>query len=211
MVEDFGVVLKSFLPYKNKIAVLAQREGRTNLIVAPGRLHRKFSAGVAIRFFASPRDSRFISNVEVVIVPVMPLGPHLYWFHHILEICYYFIPVGYVYADMFRLVRYALDLSSKSHYFEPYFHIVRKVFLLKTLILLGFYPKQALVDVANLFKNIVLVILDSSNVQKVRSLHVSLSKIDNKTLKEIDIWVLACLYEHPHVKYFKTLSFFDDM
>lgn len=223
MVEDFGIVLRSFLPYKNKISVLTQRFGKSNLIVRPatGRFNRRrngsnLSAGIAIKFFTKPGSTTLVSRFEVLIVPSMPLGPHLYWFHHLLEICYYFIPVGDISVDVFKLLRYALELSEKSYVFDPYFHVVRKVFLLKILILLGFYPSRSaapndLIEVSYLFKDVVLVILDSSNIQKVRSLHVLLGNVSKQTIKEIDKWVLGCLYEHPHVEYFKTLSFFNDM
>ena len=205
--EEFGIVLKSFLP-RNKISVLTKGSGKLNLAIRPAA--HMFSPGTVIKFFAKNRGERVIlpSRLEVLAVPLHALADHLYWFHHILEICYYFVPLGARCTELFWLVQCCFELESKSHLFEPHFSVVKKACLVKLFLLLGVCPQTRVEpqEFEALFDRLVLASLDSANVQKVRSLRVL---VREKDVKKIDTWLLRCIQEHPHAAHFKTLSFFN--
>lgn len=194
MSRDVGIILKSLLPYKYKISVLSRYSGKVSVPVS-----RAFSPGTIISLPAP---------IEVLHVPLSPLDKHLAWIHHLLEICYYFVPLHSACPDVFRLLQYSLKLGVQSNVFEPHFYIVKRICLVRLLVLLGFYPNNKLVFLLGLFDDLVAASLDSSNDQKVRSLRSSFEAVTEKMIQEIDKWMLYCLKEHPHVKQFKTLSFF---
>jgi len=192
MPEEVGIVLKSFFPYKCKISVLSRNSGKVNLFVRS----LKLSPGTFISFY--------LKKVEVLHVPLSPLDMHLTWIHHMLEICYYFVPINSACTDVFRLLQYSLKLGVQSSSFEPYFYIVKRICLIRLLVLLGFYPKGDLVPFISLFDDLVGVSLDSLDGQKVRLLEA----VTVATVKKIDKWILSCLQEHSHFKQFNTVPFF---
>lgn len=211
--EITGIVLKSFLPYKNKLSVLTRSMGKINLICNPEKLRSNCSSGTSIKFFCSSSlrsfDSKavFTSHIERVDDNIDRLKKEIYWLHHILEICYFFVPLGVGCPDVFRLVEYCFALCERSQAFEPNFFLIKKLCLVRLFILIGFYPEQELF-LGDTFNDMVAVSLDSTNTQKVRSL----SKDDTiLMIRSIDAWLLACLQEHPHIMNFKTVSFFDKM
>jgi len=206
MAEETGIILKSFLPYKYKISVLSRSSGKINLIV--GKKFTRFSPGTKVRFFITlSRSAEFANGLEILQIPIVAIKKHLYWIHHILEICYYFAPLGAPCAEIFQMVEYSLHLGRCGDGFEPYFNLVKKICLVKLFVMLGFYS-QGIAFLLDLFDK-TLVSLDSSNLQKVLSLHQLLSNVTKQQEKEIDKWILSCLHEHPHASQFKTLLFFD--
>jgi len=221
--QEIGIVLKTFIPLKNKISVLTKSAGKMTLAINPGRLKSVFSPGTVVTFRAKRNSASvvFPANLEVLVVPIDAIERQLYWFHHILEICYYFVPLGAACPDLFRLVQYCFELERSSALFEPYFDIVKKACLVKFFLLLGFYPESPPTggfnpqrEFCSVFDALVLASLDSANVQNVRSLRKLLSDIGDKAkkgswAKDVDRWLLMCLQEHPHAAYFKTTSFFE--
>lgn len=199
--EISGIVLKSFLPNKNKLSVLTRSWGKINLVAKPGVLRVVSSPGTQITFFtARAFESQVVFTTRIICVNanLRALEQHLYWLHHLLEICYFFIPLGSSCPDVFQLIEYCFALCEQSSLFGSNFFVVKKLCLVRLFILLGFYPEQELFLGTE-------VSLDSLNVQKVRSLHE-----DEATamVQAIDKWLFACLQEHPHVMHFKTMSFY---
>lgn len=208
MTQEAGIILKSFLPYKYKISVFSKREGKINLFV-PKKGRRVFSPGAIISFFYTAKGSNlFAKKIDILHVPLDSMKDNLDWIHHLLEIFYYFSPLNAVCGDLFRLLQFSFKIGGRACLFEPYFHIVKRICLVKFLVLVGFYPPRELLFLLGLFDDVVGVSLDSSNVQKVRSLHMSLEIITDQNVKEIDRWILQCLQEHPNIAQFKTVPFF---
>lgn len=210
MVHDVGIVIKSFLPCKHKLSVLSLNSGKVNLVFSKRDGRQIFSPGVIIAFSCVGNGSQafFVKKMEILHVPIEPIRDHLNWIHHLLEICYYFLPLHATCTDVFRLLQYSLVSGGKSSVFEPYFYVVQRVCLVRLLVLIGFYPPDGLLYVLGLFDDVVRVSLDSSDAQKVRSLQKLLEGVSAQKVQEIDRWVLKNLREHSHRAQFKTLSFF---
>ena len=210
--EELGIVLKSFYPYKYKLSVLAQHSGKLNVMINPTPLASQFAPGTLVRFFTHEgMQSTVIPQVEILNIPVFTMSEHIYWLHHLLEICYYFLPLGLGSEELFQLVQYAFELSDHDELFKPYFRLVKKVCLTRVMISFGFYPTEQLSYVIKLFEEVVMVSLDSSNAQKVRLLQRSFKSVTKTMEKEIDTWLLSCVHDHPQAAQFKTLSFFHSM
>ncbi|MBU1007859.1 hypothetical protein KKA53_02165 [Candidatus Dependentiae bacterium] len=206
----FGIVLKSFLPHKHKLSVLTRSNGKVMLVIKPSRMQRTFSAGTSMQFF-SKKGARFLvaEKLEIISVPALLNESSICWVHHIIEIVYYFSPLGSPCPDLFRLIHCCLALSSCHAVFEPYFIIIEKICLVRLFMLLGFYPERRLVFFGGLFDQVVSLSLDSSNTEKVRSLHVLLADVSQDDCRRADKWLWLCLQEHPNVEKFKTLSFLE--
>jgi len=207
-----GIILRSFLPYKHKLSVLTGRSGKISLIITHGQKRRIFSSGTIIRFSVKTLPQfPVVNKFEVVSVPMPHMNEHIYWLHHMFEIVYYFSPLESPCADLFQLVYWSLELAKCSHVFGSHFVVVKKICLVKLLIILGFYSEQELVNFGNLFDRIVFVFLDSSNGEKVRSLHALLHGVCQSRLQQADKWLWLCLQEHPHIARFKTISFLNKL
>jgi len=210
MFEESGIVLKSFFPYKNKVSLLTRSSGKVNLIVSPRKSMFVFSPGMLISgFFEKRGKSIFAKKIVPSFSPVWQHESHLYWGHHMLEICYHFVQLDQPCVEVFYLIKRSLMLEEKAFLFKPHLRLIRKVCLVNLLISIGFYPGRELLVMSGLFEKIVKLFLDSSNQQKVRSLHLLLKEIRDPIIEKADKWIIACLHDYSGVKQFKTLSFFD--
>lgn len=240
MRQEQGVVLRSFLPYKRKLSVLTANMGKIVIVVKNRRITSHFSPGTCISFFPHTRlSASFVGAFEVIRVPVDSIKRNVYWVHHVLEVCYYFAPLGMPCTDLYTVVQCCIALGRGSD--VPHLAVVKKVCLVRLWIALGFFPDVACVRyVASLFEEVVTqlgiitlsdvttssdmaisvdvtisvdmtISLDSLNAQKVRLLRTLLTGVDCDMLKKVDAWLFRCMQEHPHVEQFKTLSFFEKL
>jgi hypothetical protein len=191
MQKKRGIILRSFLPYKQKISVLTERYGKINMVVRDKK--SRFPAGSIVTFNAS-LSARFVvmSDKEFIYVPMDGVVDRLYWLHHILEICYYLLPLRLPSEEIFRVVLNSIRISRQAD------EVVRRICLLKLLMLLGFYPENELIGLSNLFDRVVLTFLDSSDNRKVRSLQRRLSmllqKVPKPLLEQVDKWIKTLSY-----------------
>jgi hypothetical protein len=195
VLSEVGIVIKSFLPYKQKISVVSRYSGRLNLKVSRPRT---FSPG-AIISFSSDWQKKFSRGpkIELLMVPIDAMKDHLDWFHSLFEICYYFLPLDATCIEVFRLLQCSFELSD-SHGCEQCFGVIKKLSIVRLLVYLGFYPPNRLAFMIDMFDELALSVrfLDSPKMQKVSSLH----------LAEVDQWIERCLCQHPLAKKFNTLT-----
>ena len=206
MKKKRGIILRSFLPHKQKISVLTELHGKVNLVVRGEK--SRFPAGSVITFHAN-LNARFVvmSDEKLIYVPMDGVVDQLYWLHHILEICYYFVPLSLPCEEIFGVVLNSIRVGRNST------EVIKRICLLKLLMLLGFYPAEdgiippdELIGLSDLFDRVVLTFLDSSDSQKVRSLHILLQKVPKPLLEQADKWIMCCLKSHPCAAHFRTLS-----
>jgi len=202
-----GIILRSFLPYKQKLSVLSRSHGKLSIVIPRARCPRTFSPGTTIVFLAKTTENFPIArNVEIVSIPILEMKSHMSWLHQIIEIAYYFAPLGAPCADLFGLLQWCLTFAKNSEIFEPHFSVIKKICLVKLLMLLGFYSDKGVVSLSSLFDRIVFIFLDSANSEKVSSLHALLQDVCDDELQRVDKWLWLCLQEHPQAARFKTIS-----
>jgi hypothetical protein len=207
--KKYGIVLRSFFPYKRKISVITKCSGKINIVVRAKRLCPLFSAGTFIKFYSgfSVESCSFAHDVEVVVVP-MPNMEQLCWLHNLLEICYFFLPLNSPCSDVFYFLKSCFEYNLRIDDKQKNFDVFKKTCLVKLFMLLGFQPDRDLVLFGNLFDTVVqgrrclLTFLDSIDDQKVESL----GEISGLLLSKIDRWIMHCLQEHPNIASFKTIN-----
>lgn len=192
---------------------MTQFSGKINLIILFSVLKQVLSAGTLIDFSRRKvnGDIYVTNDIEILMIPINDVKKNIYWIHHFLEICYYFLPLELPCKDVFQILKEFFRISKKELFFKPYFSLVKKICMIKLFKLLGFYPEREFSLYDTLFENILAVSIDSSDIQKVRSLNILLSKITSFMVKEIDLWLFECLNNHPYLHLFKTISFFDEI
>ncbi len=93
--KEFGFILKRFLPYKKKLSVLCCQKGKINLITQPTEKCHQLWPGMLICFTPTFNNKKICiaHDIEIIMSPEQENFSNLYWVHHLLEICYYFVPL----------------------------------------------------------------------------------------------------------------------
>ncbi|MCX5922704.1 MAG: hypothetical protein NTX86_05265 [Candidatus Dependentiae bacterium] len=188
MEKNKGIVLKTYLPQKCKIVVLDNEIGK--IVVVPNR--QDISYGACIMYsIREQHNCSFIYDIELIDSPLCLGKDDILFVHHILELCYYFIPAQSSVSPLFNLL---ILLYESRHVFED--SVVKKLFLFKFFTTLGFYPE------GQRFQTPYFHILASTSIDNLIGL-----TIDLKVEQELDFWLLHCISLHPCINNFKTVSF----
>ena len=123
---------------------------------------------------------------------------NLLFFHHVFELCYYFIPVGLSSKNIFQ---HLLFLYRSDKIFDNI--CLQKLFVGKLLFMLGVYPPEKLFN-ESLYVNFVNLF------SKPIDMLVKLD-IDLEYKKKLNFWLLGCVNVHPCVGSFKTVHFLRKM
>jgi hypothetical protein len=184
-----AIVIKSFQPMINKIAVLDHAQGRIDLVV----LRDQIVTGSLIRYRAIPAYHSMDGVADFVLedIPFELARTDLLFFHHILEVCYYFIPLGAPVAEIFDLLLF-LYSSDKQLWQEYSF---KMVFMVRLLIEIGFYS--------------VSLELEKKVMETLRysPFNDTMHTIATTHEKTINRWLRRCIAEHPRGNIFKTVHF----
>ena len=182
-----GIVLRIYTG-KNKIALLDAIKGR----IDGGVFSSSVCVGAVLRYqIAGRHDRHLLDAIEIEDIPFALARSDLLFLHHVLEICYYFIPIGSCVAGVFELLQflYTVDYSSCGMQ-------CKKLFLLKLLVAIGFYPE--------------LPQWQEQGIQQLLALPIDIvahEPIDLAIEKMIDDWLSACIAQHPRIEQFNTVHF----
>lgn len=132
-----------------------------------------------------------LRDIEILDVPFKLARIDILFFHHVLEMCYYSMPVGLPAPELFEWLELFCTSSALPTSVDK-----RKLLLLKLFGLLGMYPENQTLNTPNIHYLLSLPI-DSI-------VHESI-KLENE--QEINNWLLGCVVVHPYVNYFKTITF----
>ena len=205
--KDRGIVLKSFFPRKQKISVLFQNAGKRNLAVSSLDACQRLSPGMLIACMVNcSGDWDRGRDFSIIDMPLCDSND-LIWLHTLLELCYYFVPVGDQSCDIFDFLVASLTLLTKKKLFDPFFVIVQKLCVLKLLCLFSFYPPKNIISYVHIFHSLVLVSVDYENYAKVSLLKELLVECTHDDIKNIDNWIVHCVGSHPCSALFKTYVF----
>lgn len=188
MEKNIGIVLKSYQPQKCKLSVLDRDSGK--MMAVPNR--SDLSNGSLIQYFKRDQEHlSFIHTIDIIDMPLALAHEDIVFVHHVLELCYYFIPNGshapQVFIALLRFYEYPIVLSSP---------IMKKIFLAQLFFLLGVYPESGRLRTAAIDQ------LISTSIDFWAS-----QSIDLRIEQELDEWLMHCMRTHPCVEYFKTINF----
>lgn len=176
---------------KHIVALLDQRVGRINAISS-----RQLCVGSLLHYVVEreTENAVFISQVTVTDLPFVLGKEDIFFWHHVLELCFYFIPLGAQADEVFELLEFLYTVNVGVQWTKQ----SKKIFLFKLIASVGLYssmPALSHVRVQQLLAVKLNGIMDER-----------LCKIDEEAL---DMWLKICLADHPAVKYFKTIQFFN--
>ena len=187
MNRHIGIILKRY--HSCRLVLLDSVEGK---ITCATPKHQTFVVGSIISFFVISRKSYFsISEIQILDVPLQLARKHIVFLHHLLELCFYFLPLRNPAKKVFDLLmffyKHADSFCTPLH---------KKIFLFKLFVSFGFYGGHAPLSV-DLFHR-----LSSESIDSLVSSFIHL-----KLERSIDQWLLDCMQAHPLAKDFKTVRF----
>ena len=188
MIEGHGIVLKTFFTSKCKVALLDLDHGKITAVPS----NEQICVGALIRYMIAKRSGSYqISGIEYIALPLALDRNDLFFYHHVLELCYYFIPLDGGPCNLFYVVR---QLSLLNGEYLSYRYKI--FFLVRLFLIFGIHSEIPQGQWPSL-KQMFATDVDS----------IIIEAIDLKTIDEMRGWLHACLAHHPLLKQFKTLQF----
>jgi hypothetical protein len=186
--KNKAIVLKSYLPGKYKLCVLDQDLGK--VMTVPNR--QDIGNGALILYH--PREQQmlyFMHGIEIIDSPLVLAKEDILFVHHVLELCYFFLPLGDSVPEVFALLMALYTSQALLHTV-----VAKKVFLFQFFACLGLYPEGSRFQTPY-FHQLALLSIDN----------IALHPIDLVIEHELDEWLRSCIALHPCTQNFKTVHF----
>ncbi|MFA5075309.1 MAG: hypothetical protein WC436_04370 [Candidatus Babeliales bacterium] len=201
---ELAFVLKKFLPNQQKFSVLTKNYGKIYIFVQPMQKGLFLWPGMLIFFNLQnyQKNFYFVDNIEILLSPDKNFD--LNWIHHIIELCYYFIPMHNPCDKVFGFVFNCFLFSKFEVIFEKHIFLIRNISILKFFEIMGSCLSYDFNKYLQLYENLTNFLIDISNKQKEDFLRTNLAQIDELEIKNINKWIFSCISQHPCSKLFKT-------
>jgi hypothetical protein len=183
-----GFILKKSHSSRHKIVVLDKVQGKIECVTTTPSL----SIGTLITYnIRQQRATYFISDSTLLYTPLSLARTDILFFHHVLELIYYFTHIGNCAAEVFDLLAF---LYSTEHVAMT--KQCKKIFLLKLLTCMGSVPE---------FNDAHTAVITQLNA--IKNGQLSNTIINAADEKIVDRWLWCCVWQHPYVNEFKTVHF----
>ena len=185
-----GIVLKHFVPKRQKLALLDKVLGRIEVVTTREAL----STGTVVEYQLYSKKCWYVADrLEIIAMPFAVARDDVLFLHHILEIVYHFIPEGMRAQRVYELLLFVYDMGVLS--------VEQKKIALSVLFaLLGIYPEDAPAYVS--FMQTLLA--EPFAIMFKR-------KIDTRVEKYIAGWLYQCIMVHAGAQQFKTIHFLHEI
>jgi hypothetical protein len=190
MFTSVGIVLRTHKNNYHKISLFDREHGHINCIV----YNNIFSHGSLITYSLDfQRHSFFLCDVQFMCIPFGLAQQDLLFLHHVLEVIYYFVPIGSGFTGIFDLLAFLYTVE----------HIVisrkfKKFFMIKLLTNLAVVPEVG--------KSLSDSIADLNQV-RIEQFHDDI--MNDERERKVDKWLSYCIGHHPRVNDFKTVHFLE--
>ncbi len=190
MQNSYTAIVVRQLGTPHKIALLDHAAGRVDGIVSSPLVR----VGSMIEYVVD-RNRGALCYIKWFSVVGMPLSiaklDILFW-HHVLEICYYFVPVGSFTYQLFELLEFLYTVDVGMCWCMR----SKKLYLFKLLVLIGVYTRLPRLPVEQI-----------QHLQALPLHMIANEVIDDQSEKMLDEWLRLCVYEHPAIRKFTTTHF----
>jgi hypothetical protein len=184
-----GIVLKNYLPKKYMLSVLDPQLGRIEAVVSQWRLLDRIAHGARIQYQPVQKGSLYrLDGFEIIDAPFFWARTDLLFFHHMLELVYFFVPLHITVTAVFNLL-------VKIYTLEELSDNIKRFIICHFFCLLGLYPENA----PRYFPALFSLISSSSEI--------ILSEVEKLDKQELNNWIKACIQLHPYAHRLKTLNF----
>jgi hypothetical protein len=188
-----AIVLKR-LSSAYKVALLDQEKGRVDGIVSKAPC---VGALLEYRIEKERNSSLFINYYSIIDLPFAVAREDILFWHHILELCFYFVPPGYYVSSLFELLQFLYTVDSS----RPWNVQSKKLYLFKLLAAIGLYDELP-------------QLVPASRVDKLLALaphQITQVILDEKSEQVVNKWLRTCVVEHPKIQEFHTVHFLVNM
>ncbi len=187
MQEHTGIILRRYLPKKQKISLLDRELGRIESIRVDRVSLEQLHAGSVLCYYPVAHAQWYqLEGLEIIQVPLRVARDDIYFLHHVLELSYYFLPLHSQETNLFDLILFLVYSHEKIRT-----SLSKKIFLLRFFAYLGMYPEEDLV-VPKMMRSVMQAPLEVA---------LTLSEFSEKVLEQ---WLLTCVDMHPYKDQFKT-------
>ena len=187
--DSVGIIIRKNSLSPHKIVILDKIQGKIECVASTPSL----STGALITYTLKQQQStHFVSDSTLLYIPLSLAQTDMLFFHHVLELIYYFTQVGNCAKDTFNLLAflYTTDHSAMNITFK-------KLFLLQLLMSMGTIPELAEMHTDSI---IYMSTIDIKKINCITTAHE----------KELDRWLWCCIWQHPYVNEFKTVHFLSE-
>jgi hypothetical protein len=186
--QKTGLVLKTHFPKKRTISVLEKQGGMVHYITKT----EDICAGTLIQYQVNNSLALpCMQNMEKIALPLLRARQDILFFHHILELCYYFVPVGSHMPEVYLLIEpFVIHENIQMSTAE------KKFFLVNLFRAFGITPEREETHAA-LYAYQYGISVDSMGANTI--------ELDIE--RKVDAWLLQCLSLHPCADQFKTVHF----
>lgn len=194
-----GIVLRTYIPAKQKLSILDTDLGKIDGVPANLKNALKLSHGTFISYLIRPWHLHYVVyNINIIDEPYYWAKNNFLFFHHVLELCYYFLSVNNIEIEIFELI--------KILYTQPEIlktELDQKIFLCHFFKKLGIYPYNY-----KSYDQLLLALISGRSSKCLDNILDNINDKDEKDLQNnLNKWLLSCVNEHPYVYRFKTLDF----
>ena len=188
MKKRVGIVLKNHQSHQQKFSVLDQYDGKITCML---RHNGIVQGGLISYFMSTQRGMHTVTGIEILAVPFSLARYDILFLHHVLELCYYFLPAQSEALVTFNLLIFLYKTADTL--ITP---LHKKIFLFKLHISFGFYTDYAPLSMTSFNR------LYSESIDSIVKVPLRL-----EVERKVDIWLSSCVRAHPYFRNFKTVHF----
>jgi hypothetical protein len=189
MKQSIGIVLKSSHTHEQDIVLLDRYLGKISGTMV-SRTPITVGNGTVMTYTLVRKKSRYtFESIDLEYVPFSCARDDIFFLHHVLELCYYFLPEECAVDEVFQMLIYLIHIV-------PYEKVAPRkyVVLARLLFLFGLYPEHDIV--CSYLQGLVDMSLDHF-FDAPHSEHMRAS---------VRQWVWSCIMTHPAKRQFKTIG-----
>ncbi len=190
MQTNTGILLRNFSPKKNKLALIDDQLGRVDAAFFSGIYH----TGSLLNYRLSGMPGRYlIEQASMIDSPLCLARTDILFLHHILEVCFYFIPIGSCIQGIFNLLQLLYAAESVDWDLTA-----KQFFLFRLFTQLGMHPAAYRLPAS---------LLEQLHAAAYANEQPQLADADKKIIRT---WLQHCLMQHPDVAQFNTTHFLNN-
>lgn len=189
MTQGHAAIVLKQLPSIHRVAILDRRVGRLDAVV-----RKQAHVGSMIEYAVERRSDTmvFVSHHQIIDMPFELAREDVLFWHHVLELCYYFVPLGSYTPKLFELCAFLYTVDTDVCWRVQ----SKKLYLFKLLTTIGLYPR---IQRFSLEKMHYFMALNVSQIMQ--------EQIDEQQEKILDEWLRVCIGEHPAIAKFNTIHY----
>jgi hypothetical protein len=208
--KETGIVLKRFIPLKQKLSILTDLFGKILVIAQPNNpiCQRLWPGSMISANFEQLENSTYLARgIEIINVPEAMTQSDIYWLHHILELHYYFIPYCQPSLDALSYLQFYIYLLNRKKLFKDRFDVLKKICVMHFLNRTGFFFNENLLKCSIFLDKNITLFHDETMKEMPDKLLDYLDEIYIKNVINMDECIVRCLRTHPCYRFFKTIKF----